>query len=211
MDNKLYKKTFLWMFMGLFVTGLISYFSFETGFMEEYLLDKFNILLILELLVVIVFSFLFKKLSPEVVGSLFIGYAVLNGFTFSTIFYAFELNSIVLIFMGSAVLFLLLGLFGYSTEKDLSSFGRIFGIGLIVGLILTLINLFLQNSMLDIILSWALLILFCGVTIYDINKMKQLSHELENTDKMHIYFAMQLYLDFINIFIRLLQLFGKER
>ena len=78
---------------------------------------------------------------------------------------------------------------------------------------MSLINIFLKNSTFELIINWFVLALFCGVTIYDLNKVKTLEAEVEAGDdeKLHIYCAMQLYLDFINIFIRILSLFGKRR
>lgn len=130
----------------------------------------------------------------------------------STIFYLFELSSIVYLFVGSAVLFGGLALIGYKTNADLSRWHTIlFGV-LIVGVILSLVNLFLGNTMLDVILDWVILLTFFGITIYDMNKIKNLAEEgIADNDKLHIYGAMELYLDFINIFIRILSLFAKRR
>ena len=174
--------------------------------------DYWSILLIVEVVVVLLFSFLFKKLSPVAVGILYFLYAAINGVTLSTIFVLFELNSIVYLFLGSAVLFGGLALVGYKTNADLSSWHTIlFGV-LIVGIILSLVNLFLGNTMLDVILDWVILLTFFGITIYDMNKIKNLAEEgIADDDKLHIYGAMELYLDFINIFIRILALFGKRR
>ena len=174
--------------------------------------DYFNILLIVELGVVIVFSLLFKKLPPIVVGILYFIYSMVNGVTMATIFIAFELSSIVYLFIASAVLFGGLALYGYQTKKDLSNWHTpLFG-ALLVGLVLSLVNLFLKNSMLDILLDWVILLVFTGITIYDMNKIKALQ-EVEGLDKskLHIYGAMELYLDFINIFLRILSIFGKRK
>ena len=83
---------------------------------------------------------------------------------------------------------------------------------LIVGIILSIINIFIGNSMLDIILDWVILLVFFGITVYDMNKIKSLQYEEGiNQEKLYIYGAMQLYLDFINIFLRILSIFGKRR
>ncbi|HBC84081.1 MAG TPA: hypothetical protein DCZ30_01105 [Clostridiales bacterium] len=98
------------------------------------------------------------------------------------------------------------------TKKDLSSWRTLlFGI-LIAGIILSLINLFLGNSMLDLMLDWIILFVFFGVTAYDVNIIKQLKQDASlNQEKLYIYGAMQLYLDFINIFLRVLSIFGKRK
>ena len=209
--NNIFKKTFIWMFIGLMITGVISWFTYQSNFMAEVLVNFFMPLVIIELVVVMAFSFGFKKLPANVVAILFIVYAIINGLMFSTIFYTYELNSITFIFFGTAILFLILGLIGYNTEANLSGMGRILLVALFIGIIMTIINIFLNNSMLDIILTWAILLIFCGLTIYDINRLKHMANEIDNTNKLHIYFAMQLYLDFINIFLKLLRLFGNRK
>ena len=100
----------------------------------------------------------------------------------------------------------------YKTDKDLSSWSGILFGTLIAGLLVSIINLFLGNSLLDIILDWVILFVFFGITAYDMNKIKALVLE-ENLDKskLHIYAAMELYLDFIIIFLRILSIFGKRR
>ena len=162
--------------------------------------------------VVIIFSLLFKKLPPTIVGILYFVYAMVNGVSLSVIFIAFELNSIILLFVASAVLFGGMAFFGYKTKKDLSNWKTLlFGI-LIVGLILSLVNIFLSNSTLDIVLDWVILFVFFGITAYDMNKIKSLAEDPSlDQSKLHIYGAMELYLDFINIFLRILSLFGKRR
>lgn len=201
------------MFLGLLGTAIVAWYTYSSGlFIDIIFKGYFNILLIVELVVVVLFSLLFKKLPPTIVGILYFVYAMINGVSLSVIFVVFELNSIVWLFVASAVLFGGMALYGYKTNKDLSNWKTLlFGI-LIVGLILSLINIFLGNSTLDIILDWVILFVFFGVTAYDMNKIKQLQED-ESLDqsKLHIYGAMELYLDFINIFLRILSLFGKKR
>lgn len=201
------------MFLGLLGTAIVAWYTYSSGlFIDIIFKGYFNILLIVELVVVIVFSLLFKKLPPTIVGILYFVYAMINGVSLSVIFVVFELNSIVWLFVASAILFGGMALYGYKTNKDLSNWKTLlFGI-LIVGLILSLINLFLGNSTLDIILDWVILFVFFGVTAYDMNKIKQLQDD-ESLDqsKLHIYGAMELYLDFINIFLRVLSIFGKRK
>ena len=212
-DNKLMSKTFFWMFIGLLGTAIVSWYTYSSGLFVDIITNGyFNILIILEVVVVLLFSFLFKKLSPMLVAILYFIYSMLNGVSLSTIFIVFDLNSIVLLFIVSAVLFGGFALIGYITKKDLSSWHTLlFGI-LIAGIILSLINLFLGNSMLDLVLDWIILFVFFGVTAYDINIIKQLKQDASlNQEKLYIYGAMQLYLDFINIFLRVLSIFGKRK
>ncbi len=211
--NDFIPKTFFWMFLGLLGTAIVAWYTYSSGLFINILAnDAFGILLIAEVVVVLLFSFLFRKLSPTAVGILYFIYAAINGVTMSTIFVVFELNSIILLFIASSVLFGGLALYGYKTSKDLSNWRTLLFGTLLIGLIVSLVNLFIKNSMLDIILDWVILLVFFGITAYDMNKIKQLSLD-ENLDKskLHIYGAMELYLDFINIFLRILSIFGKRR
>lgn len=211
--NDFIPKTFFWMFLGLLGTAIVAWYTYSSGLFINILAnDAFSILLIVEVVVVLLFSFLFRKLSPTAVGILYFIYAAINGVTMSTIFVVFELNSIILLFVASSVLFGGLALYGYKTSKDLSNWRTLLFGTLLIGLIVSLVNLFIKNSMLDIILDWVILLVFFGITAYDMNKIKQLSLD-ENLDKskLHIYGAMELYLDFINIFLRILSIFGKRR
>lgn len=211
--NDFIPKTFFWMFLGLLGTAIVAWYTYSSGLFINILAnDAFGILLIAEIVVVLLFSFLFRKLSPTAVGILYFIYAAINGVTMSTIFVVFELNSIILLFVASSVLFGSLALYGYKTSKDLSNWRTLLFGTLLIGLIVSLVNLFIKNSMLDIILDWVILLVFFGITAYDMNKIKQLSLD-ENLDKskLHIYGAMELYLDFINIFLRILSIFGKRR
>ena len=137
---------------------------------------------------------------------------MINGVTLSVVFVVYELSSIVSVFIISALVFGILGFIGYKTNRDLNSWGTYIIVFLIAGIVLSLLNLIVfRSSVLDIAIDWLILILFCGATIYDINKIKVLQESADiNQDKIHIYCAMQLYLDFINIFLRILSLFGKS-
>ncbi|CDC05403.1 MAG TPA: Bax inhibitor-1 family protein [Clostridiaceae bacterium] len=138
---------------------------------------------------------------------------MINGVTLSVVFVVYELSSIVSVFIISALVFGILGFIGYKTNRDLNSWGTYIIVFLIAGIVLSLLNLIVfRSSVLDIAIDWLILILFCGATIYDINKIKVLQESADiNQDKIHIYCAMQLYLDFINIFLRILSLFGKSK
>lgn len=213
-QNKLFGKTFFWMFLGLLGSAIIAWYTYYSGLFIDIITEGyFNVLLILELVAVFVFSLLFRKLSPVLVGILYFVYAMLNGVTLATVFVVFELSSIVYLFIISALIFGALGLIGYKTNKDLSSWGTYINVFLIAGILLSIINLFiLKSSTFDLILDWLILALFCGITIYDINKIKALQAEPNiDQEKIHIYCAMQLYLDFINIFLRILSIFGKRK
>lgn len=202
-------KTFTRMFLGLLVTAVIAYLSYTKGL---YLTINYALLAILEIAVVLIFSLMFKKLSPTVVTILFYGYAALNGVTMGVIFAIYSITTIGYVFMVSALLFGALALYGYTTKNDLSKFSTIFMVTLIVGLVVSVINLFIGIELINTILDWVMLFIFCGITAYDLQKLKAAEeYEMMDSEKIYIYFAMELYLDFINIFIRLLSIMGKRR
>ncbi len=212
-ENKLFGKTFFWMFLGLMGSAIVAAYTYYSGLFINIVQDGFfNGLLILELVVVVGFSLLFRRLSPAAVAVLYFLYSMLNGVTLCTVFAVFELSSVVSLFAASSLIFATLGWIGYKTEKDLSSWGTYITVFLIAGILLSLVNLFFFKSTgFDIVLDWFILALFFGITIYDINKMKLLQNDPNlDTNKVYIYCAMELYLDFINIFLRILSLFGRR-
>lgn len=211
--NNVMLKVFFRMFLGLLATGLTALYTYQSGLYLTILSGvSYAVIAVIELVVVLVFSFLFKKLSPLAVTILFYLYAFINGITLSVIFAAFEMNTIFYAFFTTAALFGGLALYGYTTKRDITRWGSILTVALIVGLVVSVVNLFIGNSLIDIALDWIILLVFCGLTIYDINKIKLMGQELEqDSEKLYIYGAMELYLDFINIFIRILSIMGRRR
>lgn len=211
--NDLLSQTFFVMFLGLLATALSSIYTFSSGLYLDFITNNtYSVLLIVEFAVVLIFSFLFRKLSAGFVRILFFAYAFLNGVTLSTIFAVFEITSIVYTFIATAGIYAALAYIGKTTKADLSKLGTILYVTLIAGLILTIINFFMGNSAIDIFINWVMLFIFMGFTIYDMNKLTHLSElGYPDTEKLHIYGAMELYLDFIQIFLRLLLIFGKSR
>lgn len=211
--NAVLTNTFFRMFLGLLASAGTAFYVYQSGLYISMIMGGyFTGLAIAEIVVVLIFSLLFKKLSPVAVTVLFFAYAFLNGFTLSVILAVFEISSIVYAFAGTAALFGVLSLIGYKTEKDISSWGTILCVALVIGLVLTVINIFVGNTTLDIVLDWAILFIFLGLTIYDMNKIKLMQEEgFCGDEKLYVYGAMELYLDFINIFLRILSLFGKRR
>lgn len=206
-------QTFFRMFLGLIATALIAFITYKTDlYITIATTISYPILAIIELVVVLVFSLAFRKLSPTVVTILYYVYAIINGITMGGIFAAYDIGSISIAFLVTALMFGILALYGYKTKRDISKLSTIFIVGLILGIIVSIINLFIGNTIIDIIIDWVMLILFCGITAYDMNKIKNAQGYITgNEEKMYVYFAMDLYLDFINIFIRLLSIFGRRR
>ena len=211
--NQVLTNTFFRMFLGLLASALTALYVYKSGLYISVLTSgSYMALGLVEIAVVLIFSLLLKKLSPTAVTILFFTYAFINGFTLSVIFVAYEMTSIVYALAGTAVLFGLLSLIGYKTDKDISNWGTILTVALLVGIILTIVNIFVGSSMLDIALDWAILFIFFVLTIYDMNKIKLMQQAgFCEDEKLYVYGAMELYLDFINIFLRILSLFGKRR
>ena len=211
--NSVLTSTFFRMFLGLLASASAAYYTYSSGLFIKILASSgFTILAVIEIAVVLIFSLLFKKLSPTAVTVLYFAYAFLNGFTLSVIFVVYQMTSIVYAFAGTAVLFGVLAFIGKTTDKDLTNWGTYLMIALLIGIVLTIINFFIGSSMLNLVLDWAILFIFFGLTVYDTNKIKNMYESgVMDNEKLYVYGAMELYLDFINIFLRILSIFGKRR
>ena len=211
-ENKLISKSFLWMCIGLLVT-------FVTGFGvagNERMLENifsgstFWIFVVLEFVLVIVLSWRCMKMSPTAAKICFIIYAFVSGLTFSSIFVVYELTSVIMVFLVSSVIFGVMAFIGYKTNTDLSKLGFYLMMALIGVIIVSVINIFIGSNGLEMILSIICVLLFIGITAYDVQKIKALESSGLPEDNLAIYGALELYLDFINIFLRILSLFGKS-
>jgi len=212
--SKFFSKVYMWMFIGLLTSGIVSYLVSSTASMA-FVLNNYTIFALLEIIMVIVFVSLRKKASPTLATILFLVYAAMNGATLSIIFLAYSIKSIVFVFIASALLYGALALYGYITKKDLTNMGRLLFFGLIAIIIISLINIFVGNSSLDIILSVVSICVFLGLTAWDMQSLKMIynyySNDENELNKASIYGALDLYLDFINIFLDLLRLFGRAK
>lgn len=212
--NKLLGKSFLWMFAGMLISGAAAWFTYSSGlWMSLFTSGTFYMLIFGELVAVVCFSLLFRRLAAPMVTFLYLLYALLNGVVLSSVFVVYELGSIVMIFGISALAFGALGLIGYNTRKDMTGWGVYLSVFLIAAVLIEAVNIFLlRSSFTQVLINAGVLTLFFAITIYDVNKLKNTqNYGYYDVSKAHIYFAMELYLDFINIFLRLLALFGKER
>lgn len=211
--NDLLTKVFFRMFLGLLATAIVAGYTYYSGLLEEVIESgKFMIFIIAEVLVALVFSLGFRKFSSGTVTVLFFAYAMLTGVTFSTIFAVFELSSIVYAFVGTSAIFGILAYIGKNTKADLTNLGTILYVSLFVLIIVSIINLFIGSSLVEIALEWIAVAIFMGFTVYDMNKIVALQNSgYTDDDHLYVYGAMELYLDFINLFIRLLSIFGKRR
>ena len=211
--NKIFAKIFLWMFLGLMLTfGVAYYVSTQDAIVYNLFSDsKYLIIWIIEIVVVIVLSARINKLSLMSARILFLLYSFLTGLTVSSIFIIYSISSIIYVFLIAAILFLIFGLIGYFTKLDITKLGSILFMALIGSLICIIINMFINNEVFDLGISIVMVLIFLGYIAYDINIIKGNLYKIEDEDKLAIYGALELYLDFINLFLRLLSLFGKGR
>lgn len=167
---------------------------------------------------VMLMSFGFQRLSVTALISLFLVYSAINGISFSFILLTYTAKSVLGCFASAAAMFGVMAVMGYTTKKDLTSFGRIMTMGLIGIVIAMLINMFLRSSGLEYLISIVGVAVFTGLTAYDVQKLKAIGAGVQYGDisvqegkKLSILGALNLYLDFINIFLLLLRLFGSRR
>jgi len=216
---------FLLMFVALGVSALFAWqFSVNDQWMS-YLITPMGltglgkITLFAPLGFVLIMSFAYNKLSSTALMALFLAYATINGISFSFILLAFTPGSVLGCFLSSAAMFGIMAFMGYTTNKDLTKFGRILMMGVIGVLVAMVINYFLHSSQLDYIISIIGVMVFTALTAYDVQKLKRIGEGLEyqggvaanDVKKMSILGALTLYLDFINIFLFMLRLFGDRR
>lgn len=212
-------KTFLWMFFGLLTTFFIALLGY-TSRLTLYALISIPyfhlIVLVAEVAVVLILSSRIERLSLLTARLLFFAYAAMTGVVFSTYFLLFEMSSLILIFAATAVYFAALALYGYFTKADLSRLRPILITGLIFLVIFGVLSLFLPFSgSMDRIICLAGIAIFLGFTAYDTQKIRAYhayyGHDPVMAQKASIIAALQLYLDFINLFLYLLRFMGKQK
>lgn len=213
----LMRKVYLWMTLALAITGFTAYYvaHSETLLMAIFTNQiVFWMLIIAELGLVIGLSAAINRLSLTMATLMFVLYSVVNGVTMSFIFLAYTASSITNVFLITAGTFAAMALFGYFTKTDLTSLGKYLMMGLIGVIIATIVNIFTKSSGLTIILNYLGVLVFVGLTAYDAQKIKQMlltaPDASEDSQKIALLGALSLYLDFINLFIYLLRLFGKR-
>lgn len=211
-NNKVFGKVFMWMFIGLLITFLTGYVVSSNDNMLYNIFSggTYFILIIIELVLVVYLSARIHKMQVTTARIVFILYSFVSGLTFGSIFIVFKMSSIMLIFLITAILFGIFALIGRFTKLDLTKAGTILLMMLFGIVICTFVNVFLKNDTLDLFVSYISIIIFLGFTAYDMQKIKMLSYEFDDEDKIAIIGALELYLDFINIFIDLLRIFGKR-
>lgn len=213
----LMRKVYVWMSLALAITGFTAYgVATSPGIMQAIYTNQilFWGLIIAEFALVVGVSAAINKLSLTTATLMFVLYSVINGALLSYIFLVYTTSSISTVFFITAGTFAAMAVVGYTTKTDLSSLGKILLMALIGLIIATVVNVFIKSSMFDMILSYVGVLIFVGLTAYDSQKIKQMLLEAPDTgeaaQKMALLGALSLYLDFINLFIYLLRIFGKR-
>ena len=211
----LMRKVYTWMTLALLITGVTAFgvASSPTLFMS---LSKMMWgLIIAELALVFILSGAINRLSLGTATLMFIGYSVLNGAMLSSIFLVYEPMVIAKVFFITAGTFGAMAVYGYTTKKDLTSMGKILFMALIGLIIATMVNMFLKSPVFDYILSYIGVAIFIGLTAWDSQKIKEMlqtQYDMsEGAQKLALLGALTLYLDFINLFLYLLRIFGNNR
>lgn len=214
MNNKILPSVFGWMFIGLLITFITGYF---VSMNPNMLLNLFTtwgliILLVVEIGLVVFLSARIHKMSPTTAKICFLLYSFVTGLSFSVYFVAFELNSLILVFLITAIVFAIFAVVGMTLKLDLTKLGTYLMMALLAILICMIVNIFLNNSTFDLIISIIGVLIFIGYTAYDVQKIMRMSDmNMLPEENLAIYGALELYLDFINLFIYLLRLIGNAR
>lgn len=208
-----------WMTCGLLLTAFVAWYAANTPAIMDVVFSSqitFFGLIIAQLALVFVISGMVHKLSPGLATSLFMLYSALTGLTMASIFLVYTYSSIASTFVVAGGMFGAMSLYGYTTKRDLSGFGNMLFMALIGIVLASLVNFWLKSSALMWAITYIGVVVFVGLTAYDTQKLKNIGEQIDTRDsdmlrKYSIVGALTLYLDFINLFLMLLRIFGNRR
>jgi FtsH-binding integral membrane protein len=222
-SRKFLANVFAWMFVALGISAICAYIFANDPSLSAMLRDPETgrgtglgtIVMFAPLAFILLISFGFNRLSYGILALLFVAYAVVMGISLSYILFIYTSGSVLSVFITSSLLFGVMAVAGYTTHQDLTKFGSLM-IMLLVGIIIaSLVNMFIHSSGLDKLISYVGVAVFVGLTAYDVQKLKNIGAGLEYGDasakKMALMGGLTLYLDFVNLFIMLLRVFGRRR
>ena len=214
----LMRKVYVWMSLALIITGITAYgVASSPGLITAFYTNRMLMwgVVIAEFALVFALSAAINRLSLSVATLLFVVYSVLNGVMFSSIFLVYTMSSVANVFFITAGTFAAMAAYGYFTKSDLTTLSKYLFMALIGLVIATVVNIFVGSSMLSLIISYAGVLIFVGLTAYDSQKIKQMLAQQVDADetaqKVALLGALTLYLDFINLFLYLLRLLGNRR
>lgn len=223
--SNLLRSVFSWMTLALVITTISSMlFAFVPELLQMLLVESETgglklsifawVVMFAPLGFVLLMSFGFNRLSYPLLITLFLAYSAVNGISLSFIFMIYELGSILNVFLSCVALFAVMAIAGYTTKTDLTKLGSLLMIGLVGIIIASLINMFMHSEKMDYICSILGVVIFTGLTAYDVQKIKSMAAEDDGSvsfRKLSVMGALTLYLDFINLFLYLLRLFGGKK
>ena len=214
----LMRKVYVWMSLALIITGITAYgVASSPGLIMAFYTNQMLMwgVVIAEFALVFALSAAINRLSLSVATLLFVVYSVLNGVMFSSIFLVYTMSSVANVFFITAGTFAAMAAYGYFTKSDLTTLSKYLFMALIGLVIATVVNIFVGSSMLSLVISYAGVLIFVGLTAYDSQKIKQMLAQQVDADetaqKVALFGALTLYLDFINLFLYLLRLLGNRR
>ena len=216
-SNNFLRKVFLYMILGIAISfGTGAYLLYFNQGLLSTLFNYYQFLVIAELAMVFSISFFINKISSSLAKILFFAYSLVNGVTLTVIGFIYAPQIIFYAFMITLTIFVVTAIYGYTTQEDLSSYRRFFMIALISLIALSIFNAFMRVGMLEWVITIGGVVIFTGLIAYDVNRIKFISYQLADGDneameKMGIIGALNLYLDFINLFIYILRIFGRRK
>ena len=216
-SNNFLRKVFLYMILGIAISfGTGAYLLYFNQGLLSTLFNYYQFLVIAELAMVFSISFFINKISSSLAKILFFAYSLVNGVTLTVIGFIYAPQIIFYAFMITLTIFVVTAIYGYTTQEDLSSYRRFFMIALISLIALSIFNAFMRVGMLEWVITIGGVVIFTGLIAYDVNRIKAISYQLADGDneameKMGIIGALNLYLDFINLFIYILRIFGRRK
>ena len=216
--NRVYNFIYGWMAAGLAVSGLVAWMVANAVATGSFRLSSGTLIvcLVAEIALVFALSFAIHKLAPMAAAALFMVYAALNGVTLSILLLVYDIGTIQTAFFATAGTFAAMAVFGTVTKRDLSTLGRVCMMAVIGLIVASLVNVFMRNTGLQAVICYVGVAAFVGLTAYDAQKVRELADAADRLDaptvaRLGILGALQLYLDFINLFIYLVQILGRSR
>ena len=200
------------MSLAVLTSMIISYFVGTTPALLEFFFTGVLkwVVIFAPLVAILGMTFAQEKLSKSGLQAFLQGFAALMGLSFATIFAVYTMGSIFTAFMGAGILFAVMSGYGYFTKKDLSSMGQMMFVGLIAIVIASIVNIFIGSTVMQMVISAIAIIVFLGLTAYDTQRIREMV-SYENDGKAEIMGALSLYMNFINLFLHLLHLFGDRK
>ena len=201
------------MSLAVVISMIVSYFVGSSPELVQFFFTGLTkwIVIFAPLVCILAMTFASERFGKSGLQLFLYGFSALMGLSFATIFVIYSMGSIFTAFMGGAVLFGTMSIYGYFTKKDLTSVGSFMFVGLIAIVIASVINIFIGSTVLQMVISALAIVIFMGLTAYDTQNIRQIVSHDSDTGREEVLGALSLYLNFINLFLSLLQLFGDRK